>query len=121
MDHARWPKVGGEPARKSMKTSIIITAFNYARYIERCIRSCLNQQLIEPGTNEVIVVDDGSQDDTLAVIEKFKRLPKFHVIANQKNLGVAEAANAGIRESLGQYIIRVDADDYVSDKFIFFL
>jgi glycosyltransferase involved in cell wall biosynthesis len=104
-----------------MKTSIIITAYNYGHYIERCIRSCLNQQLIEPGTNEVIVVDDGSQDNTLVLLEKFKRLPNFHLITHGENLGVAESANAGIRESLGQYVVRVDADDYVSDHFIFFL
>jgi glycosyltransferase involved in cell wall biosynthesis len=121
MEAAGWADDTGQPPEELMKTSIVITAYNYARYIERSIRSCLNQQLIEPGTNEVIVVDDGSQDDTLAVLEKFKRLPNFHVIANRDNVGVAEASNMGIRESLGQYVVRVDADDYVSDKFIFFL
>lgn len=103
-----------------MKTSIIVTSYNYGRYIERCIRSCLNQQHVGE-THEVIVVDDSSQDNTLEVIEKFKRYPNFQVIVNPQNVGVAESANVGIRASLGQFVVRVDADDYISDQFAFFL
>jgi glycosyltransferase involved in cell wall biosynthesis len=104
-----------------MKTSIIITSYNYGLYIERCLRSCLNQHYIDPGAYEVIVVDDNSQDDTLEIIEKFKHFPNFRVIANKQNVGVAEAANTAIRQSLGQYVVRVDADDYVSENMVFFL
>lgn len=103
-----------------MRTSIIITSYNYARYVERCIRSCLNQTCIGD-TNEVIVVDDASQDDTREVVAKFERFPNVRVIFNEDNVGVAEAANIGIRESGGRYVVRVDADDYVSESFIFFL
>lgn len=104
-----------------MKSSIIITSYNYGRYIERCIRSCLDQKLVEAGTHEVIVVDDGSQDDTLAIIEKYKVLPNFRVIASPTNVGVAEAANIGIRACMGRFFLRVDADDFVSEKLLFFL
>ena len=104
-----------------MKSSIIITSYNYGRYVERCIRSCLNQKLVASGSFEVIVVDDNSQDDTLAIIEKYKTLPNFRVIANPTNVGVAEAANIGVRASLGRFFVRVDADDYISEKLLFFL
>jgi glycosyltransferase involved in cell wall biosynthesis len=103
-----------------MKTSIVITSHNYGRYIERCLRSCLNQKLVN-NTNEIIVVDDASTDDTLKIVEKFKRFTNIHVIANPTNVGVAEAANIGIRASVGQYVVRVDADDYISEWFVFFL
>lgn len=103
-----------------MKTSIIITSHNYGKYIERCLRSCLNQRLVE-NTNEIIVVDDASTDDTLKRIEKFKRFPNVHVIANRENVGVARAANLGIEASVGHYVVRVDADDYISENFIFFM
>lgn len=103
-----------------MKTSIIITSYNYAQYIERCVRSCLNQYHID-NTNEIIVVDDCSSDNTLQILEKFRRFPNVHIIANKQNVGVAEAANIGIRESVGQFIVRVDADDYIREEFIFFL
>lgn len=103
-----------------MKTSIIITAYNYGRYIERCVRSCLSQELVG-NSNEVIVVDDCSQDNSLEIVSKFERFDNFHLIVNPVNVGVAESANIGIRASLGQFVVRVDADDYVSDHFIFFL
>jgi glycosyltransferase involved in cell wall biosynthesis len=104
-----------------MNTSIIVTSFNYGLYIDRCIRSCLDQKYLDPNTHEVIVVDDKSTDNTLEIIEKFKVLPNFRVIANSTNVGVAEAANIGIRAALGRFFVRVDADDYVSEKFVFFL
>jgi glycosyltransferase involved in cell wall biosynthesis len=107
-------------AEVSMKTSIIITSYNYGRFIERCLRSCLNQRMVD-NTNEIIVVDDASTDNTLEIIEKFKRFPNVYVIANQTNVGVAEAANIGIRAAVGQYVVRVDADDYISEWFVFFL
>ena len=104
-----------------MKTSIIITSYNYGQYIERCIRSCLDQKLVDPAYNEVIVVDDCSTDNTLEIIEKYKSYDNFKVIVNEENSGVAVAANNGIRNSLGQFVVRVDADDYISEHFVFFL
>jgi len=104
-----------------MKTSLIVTAYNYGQYIERCLRSCLDQRWVERDLLEVILVDDGSQDDTLKIIEKFRTFPNFRVIANSTNVGVAEAANIGIRASLGRYFLRVDADDYISEGCVHFL
>jgi glycosyltransferase involved in cell wall biosynthesis len=80
----------------------------------------MNQKMTD-GTNEIVVVDDCSTDNTLEIIKKFERFPNVHVIANETNQGVSEAANIGIRASVGQYVVRVDADDYISEWFIFFL
>jgi glycosyltransferase involved in cell wall biosynthesis len=78
-------------------------------------------QKMAAGTNEIVVVDDCSTDNTLEIIKKFERFPNIHVIANETNVGVSEAANIGIRASVGQYVVRVDADDYISEWFTFFL
>ena len=103
-----------------MRASIIVTSHNYGAFIERCVRSCLSQSL--PASEyEVIVVDDSSTDQSVAIIEKFKSFPNFRVIANERNVGVAESANVGIRAALGQYVVRVDADDYVNSHFLLFL
>ena len=103
-----------------MRASIIVTSHNYGEYIERCLRSCLSQSL--PASEyEVLVVDDASTDGTLEIIEKFKALPSFRVIVNPENVGVAAAANIGIRAALGQYVVRVDADDFVNSHFLLFL
>lgn len=103
-----------------MRASIIVTAHNYGEYIERCVRSCLSQNFPQP-EYEVILVDDASTDRTPGIVEKFKTFPNFRVIVNAQNVGVAEAANIGIRAALGQYVVRVDADDFVNANFLLFL
>src|SRR5688572_19525218 len=103
-----------------MRTTIVITSHNYGQYIERCVRSCLNQRLVrqEP---EVIVVDDHSSDDTVERLQKFLQFPNFSLIHTDENVGVAEAANIGIRQATSEFVVRVDADDYVSERFVYFL
>lgn len=109
-----------------MKVSIIITSCNYGRYIERCIRSCLNQEHVN-GLYEIIIVDDASTDDTLKIIKRYvehrvsREDPIVTLISNEQNLGVAETSNIGIRAARGQYVVRVDADDYISEKFVYML
>ena len=103
-----------------MKASIIVTAYNYSRYIARCLRSCFSQNFSR-NDYEVVVVDDASTDDTVEVLEKFETYPNYRYIVNQENVGVAEAANVGIRACYGRYFVRVDADDYVNQDLLFFL
>jgi len=101
---------------KKVDVSIIITNHNYGNYLQRCLRSCINQQNCNV---EVIVIDDCSTDNTTDVVKPF--LNDIVFIQNKKNVGVAEASNIGIRASKGQYIIRVDADDYVSLDMCYFM
>lgn len=98
------------------EVSIIITNYNYGKYIGRCIRSCLTQKNIN---FEVIVVDDCSTDNTDELIQPF--LDDIQYIKTPKNVGVAEASNIGIRKAKGQFFIRVDADDFVNEWMCFFL
>ena len=102
-----------------MIASIVITNYNYSKYLGRCIRSCLNQIFSEP--YEVILVDDNSKDDSLKVAKEFKNFNNFKIIKNKKNVGVAASANFGFKKCKGKYIVRIDSDDYVSRHFLFFL
>ena len=101
---------------KPPDASIIVTSYNYGRYIARCLRSCLSQQHI---SCEVIVVDDASTDNTIEEIGPF--LDDIRLIQHSENLGVAAAANAGIKAAKSQFVIRVDADDFVSANMCYFM
>jgi len=98
------------------EVSIIITNYNYGKYVSRCIRSCLSQNM----TNiEVIVVDDVSTDNSIEVLKPFEG--QIRLIKNQHNMGVAAAANEALKVSRGQFVIRVDADDFVSADMAYFM
>lgn len=89
--------------------SIIIPAYNSAKYLSEAVNSALNQTY----TNiEVIVVNDGSTDDTLQVAESLKG-EKLRVFS-QKNKGASAARNRGLKEASGEYIQFLDADDLIS-------
>lgn len=92
--------------------SIIITAYNAERTIERCINSILEN---EYNDFEIIVINDGSSDKTEKVIELFAsdKIKYF----SKKNTGVADSRNFGIEKAKGEYITFVDSDDYVSNNY----
>jgi serine acetyltransferase len=87
--------------------SVIVTAYNYGRFISSCIESVLCQTY---RYFEIVLVDDGSTDNTEQIIQKYKSLPFFKYI-KQENKGQACAKNRGIRESHGDLIAFLDADD----------
>lgn len=90
--------------------SLIITTFNYAHFVERAVRSALDQSLAREQF-EVIVVDDASTDSTKAVLENYlEDVRSFHL---SENLGLAGARNFGIKKAKGQFIVFLDADDYI--------
>jgi len=102
--------------------SVIVTAFNYGRYLERCLRSIFNQEHTNSFTYEVVLVDDCSTDGTEIISHKFKSaFDNLTIVRNIKNQGLAKCCNIGINASNGRYIVRVDADDYVSRHFLYFL
>lgn len=91
--------------------SVIIPTFNNASYITQAINSILNQSY---KNFEIIVVDDGSTDDTVEVCKQFTHLPNFFY-THQKNSGVSSARNNGVALAHGEYISFLDADDYWSE------
>jgi CMP-N-acetylneuraminic acid synthetase len=97
------------------KVSIIITAHNYAKYLVDAIDSAINQNY---DTYEVVVVNDGSTDHTDEILESYN--DKISVV-NLHGVGLAKACNEGIAKSTGEYIIRLDADDYFDDNILLIL
>lgn len=94
------------------KLSIIVPVYNTQQYLEKCLHSLVNQTLEDI---EILVVNDGSTDNSEAIIEEFaKKYPdKLHVY-KKENGGLSSSRNYGIDKSLGEYIGFVDSDDYVA-------
>lgn len=90
--------------------SLIITAHNYAQYVERAIRSALDQSLGNT-EYEILVINDASTDHTSEVLENYQE--EVRVFNLEQNLGLAGARNFGIQKAKGQFIIFLDADDYI--------
>jgi len=89
---------------ESRLVSVVIPCFNQARYLAEAIRSVLSQTHRE---REILVVDDGSEDDTRGVAESF---PEVRYL-RQENGGTASARNLGFQESRGAFVLFLDADD----------
>lgn len=90
--------------------SFIIPVYNGEKYIERSVCSIINST---SGTYEIIIVDDGSTDNTLEIIKKLKEEYNSIRFISQKNAGVSSARESGIKSAHGEWIVFVDADDYV--------
>ncbi len=90
------------------KVSIVITCYNYGKYVEQCLESVLSQTFSD---FEVIVVNDGSTDDSEDRIRPFLNDKRIKYI-KQPNAGQANAKNRGIKESKGKFVAFLDADDY---------
>ena len=93
-----------------MKISIIIPAYNAAKYIKRCVMSLKNQTY---KNIEIIVINDGSTDNTLDIINDLDI-----IVIDKENGGVSSARNMGLDRCTGDYIIFVDADDYVEKNYL---
>lgn len=89
------------------KFSIIISAYNIETYIERAIKSVLEQTF---ENYELIIVNDCSKDKTLEKIQNFKD-ERIIVINNEKNVGLGAVRNIGIAKAKGEYIVHLDGDD----------
>ncbi len=94
--------------------SVIIPVYNVEKTLERCINSVINQTY----TNlEIILVNDGSTDNSLQICEKFKysKTPRIKIV-NKENGGLRSVRNAGLDIMTGKYVAFLDSDDYIDES-----
>lgn len=96
-----------------MLLSLIIPAYNVEKYLEKCIQSCLSQDL-DKSFYEILIVNDGSKDNTLIIAERLASVYDNIKIINQKNGGLSAARNIGLINAKGEYVWFIDSDDYIN-------
>lgn len=101
--------------QENFKVSIIIPIYNSQEYLEECIKSVLSQSY---KNIEIILVNDGSVDDSFLICKKYEKLNSNVLVKNQNNLGAVLARKTGIENATGDYITFVDSDDYVDQDYI---
>ena len=98
------------------KFSIIIPAYNAERYIKQCLDSILQNSKESLSKTEIIVINDGSTDNTLKILESYNQHKNIK-IHTTKNQGVSAARNFGISLAKGEWVTFIDADDTVNSNF----
>ena len=93
-----------------IKISVILPVFDAGTYIEHCIKSILLQT---EKNIELIIINDGSTDNSLFIIDQFANIDKRVKVFNQVNTGVSSARNRGLEMSCGEWIAFADADDWM--------
>lgn len=89
------------------KVSVVIPSYNSGRTIRQAVESALEQSV----QVEVIIVDDGSQDDTESVLDAYRDDSRVRIIRNECNMGVAASRNRGVKEAVCPYVAFLDSDD----------
>ena len=97
------------------KVSVLIPVYNCEKYIERCIKSILNQNY---DNIEIVIINDGSTDNTQEIIDKLKFKNSNIVSVNRENKGICETRNELLNIATGEYVMFVDADDWIDEGFI---
>lgn len=100
---------------KMKKISVIVPVYNVEKYIEKCMRSIMEQTLEEI---EIIIINDGSPDRSLDVINKLMKEDQRIQVITKKNGGLSSARNMGIKIATGKYIQHIDGDDWVEKDFL---
>ena len=95
--------------------SVIIPVYNVEKYIANCVESVLNQTY---ANFEVILVDDGSPDNSGAICDKYAMKDSRVRVIHKQNKGVSAARNTGIDESRGKYICFIDSDDWIEATYL---
>lgn len=92
--------------------SVIVAAYNAESFLRDCLDSVLRQTFVD---FEIIIVDDGSKDNTATIIKEFQRLDKRVLGLFKENGGVTSAREAGVQVAKGKYLFFLDSDDYIPD------
>ena len=92
------------------KISIIVPVYNVQDYLEECLDSVINQTFKDI---EIICINDGSTDDSLTILKKYRNFDKRITIIDQKNCGLGAARNVGVKYATGNYLMFVDSDDWL--------
>ena len=103
------------PKKANPRFSVIMCAYNLEKIVNIAIESVLNQKF---DNYELIIVNDGSLDNTLEVLKKYeeKANGKIRVINNKKNIGLSASRNKAIRQAKGEYIVHLDGDDTLYNR-----
>lgn len=95
--------------------SIIIPVYNVEQYLDKCLKSISKQTFLD---FECIIVDDGSPDNSNAIIDKYVNKDQRFKVIHQKNMGLSAARNTGLDVAKGDYITFVDSDDYIANDYL---
>lgn len=104
----------------NVEISIIIPVYNVEKYLKQCLDSVYNLDL---SNKEIVLINDGSVDDSLKILERYKELyPQKTILISQKNSGLSVARNTGIKSSNGKFLFFIDSDDFIdAEEFEIFL
>lgn len=97
------------------KVSIIVPVYNAEKYIERCLKSILNQTY---KNLEIILINDGSTDNSLEILKEYENKYDSIKVYNQKNMGPAVTRNKGIQYVKTKYFMFIDSDDYIDLNYV---
>lgn len=100
----------------SINISVVVPVYNTEKYLERCLKSILNQSYRD---FEIIIVDDGSKDKSSSIIKFYEReYPNIVQAFYQDNKGQSSARNVALRHAKGKYVAFVDSDDFIGVNFL---
>ena len=94
--------------------SVIIPIYNMEKYLEECIKSIL---IFEREDVEVILVNDGSTDNSINICNQYEKKFKNVIVIDKKNTGTTDTIIEGVKKATGRYISFVDADDYICNNY----
>lgn len=98
-----------------IKISVIVPVYNTEKYLQRCLKSIIEQNLEEI---EIIIINDKSTDNSLKIIIEYMKLDSRIILINkEKNEGLSNARNNGIEIARGKYIVHIDSDDWIEQNY----
>lgn len=98
-----------------MIISLVIPVYNVEQYLEKCILSCIHQD-IPLSEYEIVIINDGSRDNSIKIIEKYALSTKNIKVVHKNNGGLSSARNRGIKEASGDFLWFIDSDDWIEEN-----